>query len=292
MRVAGGLHRGVERARIGVLLGAPAVEHRGEVGAAAEPRREVTTCACSCARPARADCADARSARCRRPRTADPRRPESPRNSGANSPWTVETCTPTFSNTRPRIIAMTPPPPGPPVWSVRTACQGVRIEAVPRSGKARRFDNVRFNAKAGGEAQNRAGVLRDVGFEQGDPHGRIPGPHIDLDQGPEPVRGEGFVRLLVVSASAGLRYPDKGANKRRRIAAFCPSSGSGRPAQPPPRCGIARGLPRGGADRSTRDLRTVTSTSAEPTRRDFLYIATGTVGAIGAAAALIPLSRR
>jgi len=33
----------------------------------------------------------------------------------------------------------------------------------------------------------------------------------------------------------------------------------------------------------------VTAISAEPTRRDFLYIATGTVGAVGAAAALVPL---
>jgi len=33
----------------------------------------------------------------------------------------------------------------------------------------------------------------------------------------------------------------------------------------------------------------VTAISAEPTRRDFLYIATGTVGAIGAAATLVPL---
>ena len=36
-------------------------------------------------------------------------------------------------------------------------------------------------------------------------------------------------------------------------------------------------------------LETVTATSAEPTRRDFLYIATGTVGAVGAAATLVPL---
>jgi ubiquinol-cytochrome c reductase iron-sulfur subunit len=33
----------------------------------------------------------------------------------------------------------------------------------------------------------------------------------------------------------------------------------------------------------------VTTTSAEPTRRDFLYIATGAVGAVGAAATLVPL---
>src|SRR6185437_16493695 len=48
------------------------------------------------------------------------------RNSGANSPCTVEQCTPTFSNTRPCIIAMTPPPPGWPVWSVRF--HGVRTK--------------------------------------------------------------------------------------------------------------------------------------------------------------------
>jgi ubiquinol-cytochrome c reductase iron-sulfur subunit len=33
----------------------------------------------------------------------------------------------------------------------------------------------------------------------------------------------------------------------------------------------------------------VTAISAEPTRRDFLYIATGTVGAVGAAASMVPL---
>ena len=33
----------------------------------------------------------------------------------------------------------------------------------------------------------------------------------------------------------------------------------------------------------------MTATSAEPTRRDFLYIATGAVGAVGAVAALVPL---
>jgi len=33
----------------------------------------------------------------------------------------------------------------------------------------------------------------------------------------------------------------------------------------------------------------VTATSAEPTRRDFLYIATGTVAAVGGAASLVPL---
>ncbi len=48
------------------------------------------------------------------------------RNSGANSPCTVEQCTPTFSKTRPRMIDITPPPPGLPEWSVRL--QGVRTK--------------------------------------------------------------------------------------------------------------------------------------------------------------------
>ena len=36
--VAGSLHRGVERDRVGIVLGAPAIKHRRQIGAAAEPR--------------------------------------------------------------------------------------------------------------------------------------------------------------------------------------------------------------------------------------------------------------
>ena len=36
-------------------------------------------------------------------------------------------------------------------------------------------------------------------------------------------------------------------------------------------------------------MNTVTAISAEPTRRDFLYIATGAVGAVGAAAVAVPM---
>src|SRR4030095_16498045 len=50
-----------------------------------------------------------------------------------------------------------------------------------------------------------------------------------------------------------------------------------------PRSPARRGRP------ANEGLETVTAISAEPTRRDFLYIATGTVGAIGAAATLVPL---
>jgi ubiquinol-cytochrome c reductase iron-sulfur subunit len=41
--------------------------------------------------------------------------------------------------------------------------------------------------------------------------------------------------------------------------------------------------------RTRRSLTVTITSSAEPTRRDFLFIATGAVGAIGAAAALVPL---
>ena len=45
-------------------------------------------------------------------------------NSGAKLPCTVEMLTPTFSNTRPFMIDMVPPPPGAPSWLVR--CQLLR----------------------------------------------------------------------------------------------------------------------------------------------------------------------
>ena len=129
VRVAGRLHRGMEGARVGIVLGAAAVEHRREVGAAAEPglagddearvhvhRRHVRVVQ------------DARSARCRRPRSADRRRRRGcpcgirartrrARSSNARRP----------SRTRGRcIIAITPPPPG--RAGVVGALQGVRTK--------------------------------------------------------------------------------------------------------------------------------------------------------------------
>ena len=57
------------------------------------------------------------------------------RNSGANSPCTVEQCTPTFSNTRPRIIAITPPPPG--CRYGRCAARACARSGRPRVGQRR-----------------------------------------------------------------------------------------------------------------------------------------------------------
>jgi ubiquinol-cytochrome c reductase iron-sulfur subunit len=54
-------------------------------------------------------------------------------------------------------------------------------------------------------------------------------------------------------------------------------------------CGNAFEALRAAGLNGKRGTWTVTATSAEPTRRDFLYIATGTVAAVGGAAALVPL---
>src|SRR6195256_2441578 len=52
----------------------------------------------------------------------------------------------------------------------------------------------------------------------------------------------------------------------------------------------AEGIRRAGGSTEQKGTTSVTTmSSAEPTRRDFLYIATGAMGAIGAAATLVPL---
>ena len=67
----------------------------------------------------------------------------SPRNSGENSPVTVEMLTPTFSKTRPRMTAVTPPPPS-------ARCHGVRSNrpgAAPACGRcARNSSSIASNA--------------------------------------------------------------------------------------------------------------------------------------------------
>src|SRR3954468_13499058 len=89
---------------------------------------------------------------------------------------------------------------------------------------------------------------------------------------------------------AHLRSLHKGANKTPASACHPAFSGlvaAGPPAGP----GVFQGpLARAGHP-STRgeDLDVTTMSSAEPTRRDFLYIATASVGAVGAAAAVWPL---
>src|SRR3954466_12637182 len=94
---------------------------------------------------------------------------------------------------------------------------------------------------------------------------------------------------------AGLHSLYKGANKRRRIAVFRPPPGpeAAGPTATAHCPSLFWSMRFAGfrADGLTgqRGTWTVTATSAEPTRRDFLYIATGTVAAVGGAATLVPL---
>jgi ubiquinol-cytochrome c reductase iron-sulfur subunit len=90
-----------------------------------------------------------------------------------------------------------------------------------------------------------------------------------------------------------LRYRTKGANKTPPERPVLLDFRTGRPARLPS-SGIElflRMVPSasGLIARTRRSLTVTTTSSAEPTRRDFLFIATGAVGAIGAAAALVPL---
>jgi ubiquinol-cytochrome c reductase iron-sulfur subunit len=111
------------------------------------------------------------------------------------------------------------------------------------------------------------------------------------------VAAERFTRLLVVLAIAGLRSFGKGANKTPPdcVAFRLPQVECGRSARRRGRAVIGA-QPfvvhrAGGVNGQTEEgPKTVTTmSSAEPTRRDFLYIATAAVAGIGAAAALIPL---
>ena len=49
-------------------------------------------------------------------------------------------------------------------------------ERAVRARKARGLDDMGFDPETGREPQNRAGILRDVGLVEGDPHGRRFGP--------------------------------------------------------------------------------------------------------------------
>ena len=76
--------------------------------------------------------------------------------------------------------------------------------------------------EAGAEPQNRAGVLRDVGLVEGDPHGVVSAAGSEPRQWLEiAMIGKWICATLGhCGAVAGLRSLCKGANKRRRIAAF------------------------------------------------------------------------
>jgi ubiquinol-cytochrome c reductase iron-sulfur subunit len=81
----------------------------------------------------------------------------------------------------------------------------------------------------------------------------------------------------------------KGANKRPPARAIPTFRDQLRPDHPPTPGLYSRVPSRGQVIPRGRGFDVTTMSSAEPTRRDFLYIATASVGAIGAAAAVWPL---
>jgi ubiquinol-cytochrome c reductase iron-sulfur subunit len=104
---------------------------------------------------------------------------------------------------------------------------------------------------------------------------------------------EQFTPPLCDAARAGLPTAGKGANRTIPDCAARSSQGFVWRARSPlsgplAGCWSLFGAPPAGRQ-GERALAVTTTTAAEPTRRDFLYIATGTVGAVGAAAVAWPL---
>src|SRR5262245_37299934 len=89
------------------------------------------------------------------------------RNSGLNSPNTVETFTPTFSNTRPRMMAMTPPPrsspPGPTSrrHGLRSKRPGGSLRFAPACSSSSRSNSAHRRSRSASN-QRRAASLRLV----------------------------------------------------------------------------------------------------------------------------------
>jgi ubiquinol-cytochrome c reductase iron-sulfur subunit len=70
---------------------------------------------------------------------------------------------------------------------------------------------------------------------------------------------------------------------------FCRRGGRGRRQPPPDRAFGASGAVLLAADKKGLGIVTTASSADHPTRRDFLYVATGAVAAVGAAATVVPL---
>ena len=98
------------------------------------------------------------------------------------------------------------------------------------------------------------------------------------------------MQVIGAGPIAGLRYHRKGANKPapQRILPCLglPHVVRTAAAGPSRRLSAAGGIP---SQAGGEALEVTTVSSADHTRRDFLYIATGAVGAVGTAAVLVPL---
>ncbi len=157
------------------------------------------------------------------------------------------------------------------------------------------LDDMRLDPKARTEPQNRPRILRDVRFKKSDAHA-APTREVRAGRRLKHRCGRrwcGFWFAVKEHALAGLRSSGKGANRNpagfRRLPPFPEAGSGGSPAANETPFSVVR-CAGGLAGKTGKGLVTVTTmSSAEPTRRDFLYIATGMVGAVGAAATLVPL---
>src|SRR5262249_8134838 len=158
--------------------------------------------------------------------------------------------------------------------------------------KTGRLDDVSLDGEAGGQAQNRAGVLGNVGLVERDPHG------LELAQAGlwmtgRKYRGGSDLRELTLlwrgrTCTPPVRVPINAAG-----CAVPPFQNGLRPACPLPRepAPVVSWVPQRGqaVPGQGRGSDVTTMSTAEPTRRDFLYIATAAVVGVGAAAATWPL---
>jgi ubiquinol-cytochrome c reductase iron-sulfur subunit len=104
--------------------------------------------------------------------------------------------------------------------------------------------------------------------------------------------------LHVCEPIAGLRSSGKGANRTildclfrpigREKWSFCRRGGRGRRQPPPVRILAFPGAVPPAADKKGLGIVTTASSADHPTRRDFLFVATGAVAALGGAATLWP----
>src|SRR5262249_53580390 len=108
-------------------------------------------------------------------------------------------------------------------------------EGTVADRKSGRLDEMDLNPEAGGKAENRAGILGDIGLEQGDSHNSRLGLH-RATAAMRPVMSglsSNCYKAPASAALAGLHSAGKGAkNPPRCCAAACKT-----PTLPSPACG-------------------------------------------------------
>ena len=151
------------------------------------------------------------------------------RNSGLNSPNTVETLTPTFSNTRPRMSDMVPPPRSSPsgpasrCHALRSKRPGASSRCVPESSSSMRSNSPQMRSRSSSNQSAR----RLLALGEGGGVGQLGG---SLSRRAHRIlrSGEGPRSIPSPPASATLseRKPFCSGMRNRRSAASCTASGT------------------------------------------------------------------